>query len=1089
MKVGNDGDYRHVADSNQPSPEDARTTVDAAVLTPSPGGELTVQQTGTAPGSSGGRSTTSAFSGAMGTGGLKDVTESSVKTQNLLDDKLILSASRVEVNGRTVPVLGGIHLLAKLGQGGMGAVYYGLHPRLHQEVAVKVLPFHLAEQQPGLVQRFIREAQIAAKVRSPHLVGVIDVNEENGLFFLVMEFVSGKSAGEYLRGVILSGAKGLPEKTALTVCIGAAEGLASAHAHGVIHRDIKPDNIMIPRAGVGSGAAIPPTVANATDNPGTSAAPDAAAFDFTAAKLADLGLARNETGDQSMTAANVCMGTPGFMSPEQANDAKHASKPADVFSLGATLYALLAGDSPFKGSSLMQTLNFTVNEPHAPILGARPDVSAGTAALLDHCLAKKAEDRYPDAHAILNALRECRDALESPDEALNTMVYSTPPLTGTAKARTGMTENPTKRPTTIAENAFETAPPHFEKRAGWGPIVAGILVIVLGAGGVGGYFLWQKMDQDEREAQLQRERALTEKEAARQRAEDDMRQTAYQEELRMIQDWSKGQHSADSRRRETIRESVLSAVTAGLEFKREKNWDKAIQTVEDAVKNAGPLPLPLPSRIAADAFLKEAREERTRALEAFSTSLITAQNAKRDLNWDKTIQTLEDAFKALGAQPHESRTAAELLLNQAKDTQRISRDGFGGSYKTAQNYKKDQNWEKVIQILDDGFKSLGTLPHADRAAAETLLKDARDERERLKRKETMVLEALPAALIAAQEYKRTRNWDGVMMALEEPLKAIGSQAHPNRLTIEALLKEAKDQKERQRMFKIELEKGNESVKKENFEAAKLVFDNAKKWAQDPAEIAAVNDGFKRCTEGFRKNRLAQGLIFMTQGRGFRPDLRTDKKFPRGDWNKAADAFKNAAAIFTEIDEKDDLARANMETADCLRKDNNKDGDWSQAAGLYGSAQLLYGGLGDKKNQADAMSKHAACVDPALNPAGDLRQAAQLYGRAATLFGDAGSKRAHADNLSRQATCISKEKMMLGSSLRAADVFKSAALIYEEIGEKKAQGLCIFNQAACMIKEKKQNMTPEARTLFQRAIKISREAGDDATVKLAEDLLK
>ena len=1017
----------------------------------------------------------------MGTGGLNDNMASSVKTQNLLDDKLILSAPRIDVNGRTVPVLGGIHLLAKLGQGGMGAVYYGLHPRLHQEVAVKVLPFHLAEQQPGLVQRFIREAQIAAKVRSPHLVGVIDVNEENGLFFLVMEFVSGKSAGEYLRGVIQSGAKGLPEKTALAICIGAAEGLAAAHAHGVIHRDIKPDNIMIPRVGVGSGAANATVAPASSDTGGISDAPGAVPFDFTEAKLADLGLARNETGDQSMTAANVCMGTPGFMSPEQANDAKHASKPADIFSLGATLYALLAGDSPFKGSSLMQTLNLTVNEPHPPIVNARPDVSAATAVLLDRSLAKKAEDRFPDAHAILTALRECRDALANPDAPLNTMVYSTPPLIGSAKAGTGSAENQAKRPTSMAESAIEMAP-----RSRVGLIVAAILILALGAAGVGGYFLWQKMDQDERAAKLLREHDLAEKADARQRTEADMRQAAYQEELRMIDDWKQSQRLVDNKRRESIRESVTAAVKAGLEFKREKNYDKAIQTVEDAIKNLGPLPPP--SRAAAEAFLKEAKDERTRALETFSASFNVAKNAKLESNWDKTIQTLEDAFAALGAQPHESRAAAELLLKQATEAKQRSQDGFGGSYKTALDYKREQNWEKVVKVLEDALKSLGTLPHADRVAAEALLKDAKEERDRPKRKELLALEALPAALNAALEYKKAHNWDGVTLALEEPLKAIGNQTHPNRPAAEALVKEAKEQKERQRQFKSELDKASEAMKKDNFEAAKLTLDNAKKWVQDPAETAALNDALKHYAESTRKGRLVQGRTYMTQGRALRPDLRTDNKPPRGDWNKAADAFKNAAAIFTEIDEKDELARANFETADCLRKDNNKTGDWAQAAGLYGSAALLYGGLGDKKNQADAISKHAACMDPALNPAGDVKQAAFLYGRAATLFGDAGAKRAHADNLSRQATCISKEKM-LASMERAADVFKRAALIYEEIGEKKAQGLCIFNQAACMIKEKKQNMTPEARTLFQRAAKISKEAGDDATAKLAEDLLK
>ena len=181
-----------MGDTKQAAEGPDNTLVEAAVPTPPPPAPTSPVLTSTEPQATVAAPTprnSSAFKGVIGTGGLEQPLQQSVKTQNLLDDKLILSATRVDVRGTRVPVLGGIQLLAKLGQGGMGAVYYGVHPRLHQEVAVKVLPFHLAEQEPGLIPRFIREAQIAAKVRSPHLVGVIDVNEENGLFFLVMEFI------------------------------------------------------------------------------------------------------------------------------------------------------------------------------------------------------------------------------------------------------------------------------------------------------------------------------------------------------------------------------------------------------------------------------------------------------------------------------------------------------------------------------------------------------------------------------------------------------------------------------------------------------------------------------------------------------------------------------------------------------------------------------------------------------------------------------------------------------------------------------------------------------------------------------------
>ena len=314
----------------------------------------------------------------------------SVPAVDLASEGLLKPAPRILFNQLTVPALGGIPLLAKLGQGGMGAVYFGVHTRLQLEVAVKVLPFQLANQDPTLVQRFFREAQIAAKVKSPHLVSVMDVNEEEGLFYLVMEFVHGKTAGEYLRSVIQDDKTprpGLDELTALDICIAASEGLVAAHGAGVVHRDIKPENILLPR-----------------DR-------KTGEFDFHAAKLSDLGLARNDDSIKSLTAAENVMGTPGFMSPEQANDTKNANKPADVFSMGATLYALLCGKPPFSGNTTLEMILNTIQKSHRSIILVRPDVSPETSTLIDRCLSKRPERRFEDAVALLKALTECRTLL------------------------------------------------------------------------------------------------------------------------------------------------------------------------------------------------------------------------------------------------------------------------------------------------------------------------------------------------------------------------------------------------------------------------------------------------------------------------------------------------------------------------------------------------------------------------------------------------------------------------------------------------------------------------------------------------------
>ncbi|MBE7462746.1 MAG: serine/threonine protein kinase [Planctomycetes bacterium] len=307
----------------------------------------------------------------------------SIAIENLLEDRLLNGASRLNLNGRSTPALAGIPLLRKLGQGGMGAVYLGLHPRLEREVAVKVLPLHLMESNPQLVTRFLREARIAAKIQSPHLVNVYDVHEEGGLFFIVMEFVDGQSAGQYLREVRKRTSAGLPEADALAICAGATAGLAAAHAEGVIHRDVKPENILLPVDAAG-------------------------ALRLGDAKLADLGLARSEDSDQGLTGTQMVMGTLGYLAPEQAMDAKSVGPAADVFSLGATLYALLTGTPPFERQSAAKALMDTLQQPHVPLAELRPDVSPAVVTLVDRCLAKDPAARFPDASGLLEYLQRVR---------------------------------------------------------------------------------------------------------------------------------------------------------------------------------------------------------------------------------------------------------------------------------------------------------------------------------------------------------------------------------------------------------------------------------------------------------------------------------------------------------------------------------------------------------------------------------------------------------------------------------------------------------------------------------------------------------
>ncbi len=293
--------------------------------------------------------------------------------EDLGTDRLLSTLPR-DSQGR--PVLGGIALLRKLGSGGMATVYLGLQTGLKREVAVKILPFTLVEQEPKLVARFLSEARLAASLESEHLVKVLDVGNEHQTHYYVMQYVAGESAGSLLKRVRRETGSGLPEKDVLVLSIAACKGLSAAHAAGIVHRDIKPDNILIPQDRL------------------------------EAAKIADLGLAKPEGSEHTLgTMTHIAMGTPGYMAPEQAENAKAAGPAADIFAMGATIYALLTAHPPFRGSSPMATLRAAAGEEPPPL----PDsVSPGLRSVIDRALRKSPKDRYPDAASLQAALERVK---------------------------------------------------------------------------------------------------------------------------------------------------------------------------------------------------------------------------------------------------------------------------------------------------------------------------------------------------------------------------------------------------------------------------------------------------------------------------------------------------------------------------------------------------------------------------------------------------------------------------------------------------------------------------------------------------------
>jgi formylglycine-generating enzyme required for sulfatase activity len=286
-----------------------------------------------------------------------------------------LLAGVPEVEG--FKVLGGVVICDKIGQGGMGAVYRGRHLRLNVDVALKIMapPSNLSDEAHApYVQRFLREAQTAAQVDHPNLVRVYDVDSNHGLHYLIMQLIDGESAGERL-----ARKTSLAEAEAVAICLGAAEGLAEAHRRGIVHRDVKPDNLMI--------------------------APDGRV------RVLDLGLAKAVTPDaaggvQMLTRADSAMGTPSFMSPEQFVAARDVTPASDVWSLGVTLFHLLSGVLPWAGSSVYVLARMIQEEAPPNLKDMRAGVSDGACAIVTRALEKSPSARLADCGQMAAALRE-----------------------------------------------------------------------------------------------------------------------------------------------------------------------------------------------------------------------------------------------------------------------------------------------------------------------------------------------------------------------------------------------------------------------------------------------------------------------------------------------------------------------------------------------------------------------------------------------------------------------------------------------------------------------------------------------------------
>ncbi len=283
--------------------------------------------------------------------------------------------------------LGKYRIVRRLGQGGMGTVYEAEHPLLLRRVALKVLP----AAEPAAVRLFLREARLACQLLHPNIVTVHDVDQCDGTYYLVMELVEG---GSLAQALARQGA--FPWREATRLVLDACRGLVAAHAAGLIHRDIKPGNILLTRDGT--------------------------------AKLADFGLARpGARGGTVLTQFGTVVGTPLYMSPEQCRGDRLDVR-SDLYSLGATYHALLTGRAPFEGAGGWDVL-FAPCAGDAPDPRTHvPDLPEGCAALLRRTLARRRDQRLASAEALLASLEGLLSAFPPPLPAETPAVLSDPGL-------------------------------------------------------------------------------------------------------------------------------------------------------------------------------------------------------------------------------------------------------------------------------------------------------------------------------------------------------------------------------------------------------------------------------------------------------------------------------------------------------------------------------------------------------------------------------------------------------------------------------------------------------------------------------------
>src|SRR5215472_3179266 len=278
--------------------------------------------------------------------------------------------------------LGPYEITAPIGSGGMGEVYRARDTRLDRTIAIKVLNSSLASS-PELKQRFEREGRAVSKLNHPHICTLYDIGQQDGTDYLVMEFLEGESLAERLR----RGA--LPSPEVLKIGIEIADALDKAHRIGIVHRDIKPGNIMLTPSG--GAKLLDFGLAKPLNAMASAASSSGSAPSFTAAPTLT-----NPSPVSPLTTEGTILGTVQYMSPEQI-EGKEADARSDIFSFGAVLYELATGKRAFQGKSQLKVASAILEDDPQPATAIQPNIAPALNHVIGTCLAKDPENRFQSA--------------------------------------------------------------------------------------------------------------------------------------------------------------------------------------------------------------------------------------------------------------------------------------------------------------------------------------------------------------------------------------------------------------------------------------------------------------------------------------------------------------------------------------------------------------------------------------------------------------------------------------------------------------------------------------------------------------------